>query len=143
MSYYLYVPISTDNQLLVFSMDADSGQLERKHQITLSKTRSPYNSKFSQVLNLQQSSNFLWRRQLTFEFFRQLLADVIGSHAHRFAGVVQGVFDNCSVLFFTEDDTDGWIFALFAHLSVERGQVKLHFPYELWLELADLQLNRH
>ena len=38
MSYYLYVPISTDNQLLVFSMDAGSGQLERKHQITLSKS---------------------------------------------------------------------------------------------------------
>ena len=53
MNCYLYVPISTDNQLLVFSMNAGSGQLERKHQITLSKTRSPYNSKFSQVLNLQ------------------------------------------------------------------------------------------
>ena len=40
MSYYIYVPISTDNQLLVFSMDADSGQLERKHQIALSKSGS-------------------------------------------------------------------------------------------------------
>ena len=28
MSYYLYVPISTDNQLLVFAMNADAGQLE-------------------------------------------------------------------------------------------------------------------
>ena len=40
MSYYLYVPISTDNQLLVFAMDVDSGQLERKHQIALSSTLS-------------------------------------------------------------------------------------------------------
>ena len=38
MSYYIYVPISTDNQLLVFSMDADSGELELKHQIALSKS---------------------------------------------------------------------------------------------------------
>ncbi len=28
MNCYIYVPISTDNQLLVFSMDADSGQLQ-------------------------------------------------------------------------------------------------------------------
>ena len=38
MNYYMYVPISTDNQLLVFSMDADSGELELKHQIALSKS---------------------------------------------------------------------------------------------------------
>ena len=31
MKCYLYVSISTDNQLLVFSIDADSGQLELKH----------------------------------------------------------------------------------------------------------------
>ena len=38
MNYYIYVPISTDNQLLVFAMDPTSGQLSLAHRIALSKS---------------------------------------------------------------------------------------------------------
>ncbi|NKB68097.1 MAG: beta-propeller fold lactonase family protein [Candidatus Latescibacteria bacterium] len=38
MSYYLYVPISTDNQLLVFAIAPTSGQLQLAHRTTLSKS---------------------------------------------------------------------------------------------------------
>ena len=38
MSYYVYIPIGSANHLLVFAMDSNSGQLEKKHQVPLGKS---------------------------------------------------------------------------------------------------------
>ena len=40
MSHYIYIPISSEDHLLVFSMDATSGQLTLNHEVKLGKSGS-------------------------------------------------------------------------------------------------------
>lgn len=81
--------------------------------------------------------------ELAFERLGQSLDDLVGGDADGLVGGHQGVFHNGAVLLLAEDNPDGRILAVLAHLSVQSGEVELHLADKLGLKIANLEFNGH
>jgi len=80
---------------------------------------------------------------LALEFLWEPLDDPVGGDADGLFCLAQGIFDNRPPLLLAEDDADGWIFAIFADLRVQRGEIELHFADKLRPEFTHLEFHGH